>query len=454
LLGTIVLSALGCHAKVDEFFERTFPCDIQAPTNTCGVDREGNEMICVSEPQLGGQAFCAETCDPALSAESSDGTVCLNTGARVVGCAPTRGKVDKTVACPAGLRCYRTDVIFDEGICLPVPVCATDSDCVNPTRPRCAGQVLRDLYPGLPIATDGLQCLADHCDAARGGCPTGESCLAAVLPLIPGTPDVCLPNCDGNLHCPPNFVCGRVASGPGTPPICIPGLPGYRCTSDLDCLLGFCVDTGAGFNVCAMPCHSDENCVIYNRTADGFVCVPDIAGTGKHCVTLSPFAGAVCQTSADCPADEQCFQYTPYESTLTGECRVPCGADGSCPSRGGVPHVCLLDGEGGCFPGAFGLPCAGPNQCYADLSCVDVTPTGAGPSSVRSATKICTIACMTDSDCDADPWVLHQGYCDDGFCRLGGGAGDPCQREQECRTRICRFSDGESTGTCLDPASP
>jgi len=202
-----------------------------------------------------------------------------------------------------------------------------------------------------------------------------------------------------------------------------------------------------------MPCRQNSDCVALDRETDAFICVADVAGTGKHCVTLSPFNGAPCQESSDCPSDQRCFHVTPYQVQATGECRVPCGAGNLCPERGGVPHVCLSGGQGGCFPGAFGLPCTQSDQCIADFVCSDVPAEADGPAG-GSWPRICTIPCQTDADCDADPWALKDGYCAKGFCRLGGGPGDPCSRDQQCRTRRCAMGPDMLAGACAAEAAP
>jgi hypothetical protein len=75
------------------------------------------------------------------------------------------------------------------------------------------------------------------------------------------------------------------------------------------------------------------------------------------------------------------------------------------------------------------------------------------PDVGRSAASVCTVPCETDANCDDDPWTLKIGYCAAGFCRLGGGDGDPCLRDQHCRTRRCDLPPGGGPGTCLPNAA-
>ena len=113
---------------------------------------------------------------------------------------------------------------------------------------------MKATYPGVPLLTDNLHCLQSGCMTTGTDCPPGETCLPVALPYN-AVPDICVPNCDGNLRCPPNFVCSRAVSGPAAPLVCIPGLPGSRCAGPQDCLVGDCEDTEAGFSVCTTPCN-------------------------------------------------------------------------------------------------------------------------------------------------------------------------------------------------------
>ena len=93
-----------------------------------------------------------------------------------------------------------------------------------------------------------------------------------------------------------------------------------------------------------------------------------------------------------------------------GDCRLRCNADGRCDPRGGIPFFCLGENrEGGCHPTGFGMPCLDDSECYGDLKCKNVG------SDERSRTKynpnICTLACLTDADCDANHLTFHAGFC-------------------------------------------
>jgi hypothetical protein len=440
----------GCRSKSSEFYSRIFPCDIAATRDVCGTTQDGQPMICHSVSQLAGTDFCAPACDP--DATSPEGSVCIGEGARVETCSPTASASDPAFGCPAGLSCYRTDLLHDEGLCLNMPVCKTSDDCPAGNKRRlCGGDLIGAMYQGLPLALDNFYCLQAGCKTTGSDCPPGESCLPIVVPSN-AIPDICVPNCDENYRCPPNYVCSYAVSGPAAPKVCLPGLPGNRCAGPQDCLLGTCEDTNVGFRVCTLPCKTDQDCLILTSVRDPFVCAHRPSDGAGHCVTPAPFSGSPCLQREHCPAGLDCYRYDPYQTRVAGECRLPCGPAGACPARGGLPHVCLTDGDGtsgGCYPGRFGLPCTDSSQCMAGFACETVTAEVPAPVTQ----KVCTIPCAVDADCDANPWTQKAGYCAGGYCQLGGGDDAHCDREAHCRTRRCQLPPA-GNNTCLPNPEP
>lgn len=433
------LLQLSCQSKAGEFYSRVYTCDSHEPNGACGTDRDGTRMVCAVGSQLGGRDVCTPVCD-AESAAEDDSTVCLASGLRHRRCRPTEGRVNTEHACPRGLECYRTDLLSDEGICIAAPTCSENSDCPDPIRSTCLGALLRDYYPNRSFHSDGLQCLQAHCKTTQASCPPGEACLAHILPTTSLVPDICVPNCDSNLNCPPNFVCSRRVSGAAAPSICLPGIIGSKCSHAQDCLLGVCATTGVGFSICTVPCRTETDCLPLNEPHASFVCNRAEGVLLGYCVTPAAFSGQPCNTSNDCRDGELCFGFNPYRQVSYGECRLPCDSQGKCPARGGVPHVCLEAQGGGCYPGRFGLPCSSSDECVAGFSCANVA----------NAMKICTIPCVSDQDCDANPWTDQDGYCQEGFCHLGGGLGALCERDVECRTRNCRRASPDAPLRCAD----
>ena len=147
-----------------------------------------------------------------------------------------------------------------------------------------------------------------------------------------------------------------------------------------------------------------------------------------------------------CRDGEVCYRYSPYLlEQKHGECRVPCDGDRKCPAIGGIPHVCLDDGGGGCYPSGFALPCDTPADCLAEFACMAVSP---DEHTVITSPTVCTVACATDDDCRKHPMILTGGFCDpDGLCRLGGVSDMPCDRDAQCREGVCLLDAG-GQGRC------
>jgi hypothetical protein len=208
------------------------------------------------------------------------------------------------------------------------------------------------------------------------------------------------------------------------------------------------MDTGAGFNECVvtwLACMNDDDCKSLNGASSTFLCVESVPGGGKHCILKEEFAGTNCaDATTDCPAGFICTDAGPFAPRMThGECRLPCGADLGCPVRGGIPHVCLRGGDGGCYPTSFALPCASDADCMPELHCLPVLP---DDHSVIDSPMICTMTCTTDAQCDANPLIRGGAFCrqDEQLCRMAGYGGTSCQSGAECISTMC------ATGTCTD----
>ncbi len=457
--GLLLVGALACKAREDGFYAKIFSCEPGGPSDQCGADRQGRPMMCYPGHLLGGHDFCATRCDPATPPADSRLTCIgagetLQTGALLQRCGPTAGRAEPASSCPDGLACYRTDLQADEGICLMMSVCNETTDCPGaPPGLQCGGELLRGLLAGAStLMTDSLQCVPTGCWTQKSDCPLDHACLLENFASQGGMlPDICVPKCDPGHRCPPNFACSYdEAVAPGGPQICVPGIPGTRCRADQDCLVGLCTDTGAGFSVCTPPksCRPDDYCALLNGPVDVFVCAEGIPGQFR-CVNTRPFGGATCKSTDECPtgSGQECFFYSPDADTpQRGSCRLPCPADRRCPTRGGIPFFCIGEtGEGGCYPGQFGLPCIDDTECPGNLTCEMVGPDAR--SRTNYSPNACTTPCTADADCDANPLTFHGGFCDVplGFCRLAGQSGAPCTQASHCRSKQC----GAPGNTCL-----
>jgi hypothetical protein len=448
--------AATCRAREKEFYGAIYPCQLGAAVDPCGTTQDGQPMVCYAGSQLGGTDFCTEKCDPA-NPPSDPSVKCLTSGALLRVCHPHGSENYPALGCPDGLSCYRTDLLNDEGVCVMMPVCTVDSDCKDPKHSACAASIISTLSPLLSqlSTADHLQCVKPLCKSGGSNCADNEACLADFFARDTAVPDICIPTCDGDNNCPPNYACDVGPDAPGAPRVCVPGLPGQRCHADQDCIVGECFDTGAGFGECTVPyppCNSDQDCAYLDGLAT-FACVEGRPGAGRRCVALTPFNGSNCATSADCAANERCYQYSPYVPDMGhGECRVPCdmSKSPSCPVRGGVAHVCLAGGDGGCYPGQLGLPCTSSAECLSDLECLPATPDA---RSLITEPMICTKRCATDDDCRADPLIMTHGFCKQepdgsgGLCRITGDSGEPCDSDDQCTRGLC-MPDGSGGGQC------
>jgi hypothetical protein len=446
-----LLAFVSCKAQRAAFYDKVYTCNPNAP-GSCGTTESGRPMTCYSAVALGGTGVCAETCDPASPALARSGVACASmtvkapdagaaeTGALLLECDPTAD-----AGCPDGLACYRTELISQAGVCLPMPVCDRSAECTQ-TRPICAADVVRMAVPGAlaaGVATDNLHCLAAFCKSAGTQCPPGEGCIGNFLSFGLPLDDLCVPRCDVNNACPPNFTCLQDARwAPGAAPICFPGMIGTRCAEPDDCLLGTCTDVGDAtvpveFKVCTIPCQNNQGCAMFNTASDVYLC------SNGHCLTTRPFSGSNCAVNEDCIAAQKCVGGSVVGEMKHGECRTPCDADGQCPARGGLPHVCLgKDREGLCFPSSFATPCRAQADCIANFKCLAAAPDARSPDTAY-ATQICTVTCATDADCDAEVFTKKLGFCQEGLCRIAGGEDVPCERNAQCGSKRCM------NGKCL-----
>jgi hypothetical protein len=426
------------------------PCSGGA--NACPTTSEGKPMICVTSSSLGGDDFCTEECDPEQRPLDPDNFRCLasgSSGALLRRCHPNQSDAG-AAGCPGGLNCFRTSLLSDDGVCMAMPVCESDRDCKGMTRTTCAATVLRGSSSSLTsiLPLNHLNRLINQCAELHRPCGSSEGCLGTQYSI--SVADICVPNCDAHLHCPPNFSCAFVVSGDGAQRLCLPGVPGSRCEGD-NCIFGECEDTGAGFSTCTRPCNADVDCSYLSTDGDPFVCVE--GPEGRHCVTPRPFNGANCQSTDDCRVDAGQFCSREAQlgfSTGHGECRLPCKGDGTCDTQGGLAFSCLSI-NGGCLPGVLGMPCTLPSECVSGLSCQDVPP----EPDVTSNARICTASCAIDGGTDAEGDVLcsdthsirQRGYCSEGVCRSPRVAGEPCNRASQCASLLC----ASGTNLCVNP---
>src|SRR5438046_2934088 len=107
--GLLVVAALtACSVDTDRFQNRLYTCDVtSADTSACGAG-----FGCYGAArQLGAPDFCAPSCEPG---SAPAGTVCTDSSL-LDKCSPSASG-----GCPAGMNCIRTDLLGDDGVCLPI----------------------------------------------------------------------------------------------------------------------------------------------------------------------------------------------------------------------------------------------------------------------------------------------------------------------------------------------
>jgi hypothetical protein len=438
----VLLSA--CSVDDDAYRNKVYTCDLTNPDTTqCGTG-----YTCYGAAvQLGSPDFCTPICSV-----SSGSAVCTQ-GSALQKCSPRASQ------CPQGMSCVRTNLIADEGVCLPIATCTSDQDCRDPVRRACfSSEMTRTYARRTDIQKDHEFCYQPGCAGSGEACTPGTTCLPDVLGA--GAPNVCAPDCDSNRRCPPNFICSSLFSQGNPHPFCIPGFLGFRCTSDLDCVVGTCQSPGGPHNVCATPCTTDADCASFNN--QNFVLPATFVCQRNTCLsptlTLLDFC-TLGQDATDCQMGETCKQVFPSSPPGSGICVQTCAAGGSCSPKGGFPQSCvnLTPNSGAapvCLIGVFGIPCQSDANCVTPLHCL--APIPAVPTF-----KQCTIACQTQTDCTLHPSAGTDTYCAGAIdasaarvCVGKGEAGARCIDPIECKSGICTCpaSTGCSSatpGTCM-----
>jgi hypothetical protein len=466
----------GCKVDQAAFDNRIFACDPSAKDPGCGSDSSGKAMVCYPASLLDGTDFCAPSCGT-TAMSLPDGNQCVEGAAELQSCNPN---VPDSCGQTA-LGCLRTDVTSDEGICTTMIPCTADTDCKDPVRSTCVTTFLTQLYAkDTALVTDNkannLYCLQKNCQSGSSSCSPGQSCLPLLVPASAHAPDICVPDCDSQGNCPPNHVCFQKISGPANPAICIPGLLGFICDSDINCLVGHCMndgdpDTTYGLNLCTITCNSDADCAVYDSAQGTFSCITRSDGHG-YCETPNAYRGNSCRTDDECtrdgvrdPSSFCFFQAPPEKATDLGTCLRRCASDGACAPRAGIGQTCLpFYTPGGapttaCYPGFFPYPCESNLNCVGDLGCRNIdSTTGVGN---------CTILCATnsdpndpDADCHNDRWIGDQAFCatppngTTGLCAPLLAGGKPCLSSNQCQSKNCLApADGgtSAVGTCAEP---
>jgi hypothetical protein len=332
---------------------------------------------------------------------------------------------------------------------MTMDTCSEDTHCRDPARPSCMGTLLANFYGSAAgIRPDHWSCLQTGCRARNAACAAGESCLPHVLPPANEPLDICVPNCDSNLNCPANYFCLRKLSGAAAPAVCIPGIMGFRCLSNMDCLLGDCLDTGDGFKLCATGCETDDDCARFVGARAPFMCAVDPGRRGKFCQNARAYGGALCGDDSHCRPHEACVFQSPFFGSRmqSGECRARCGPERPCADRGGVPHVCVqLGATSTCYPGRIHMPCEQDADCVGNLKCLELTAPDESPQHQPGTRRRCSLPCNTNEDCAGNRFTDGISYCAADRCTPKLHKGVPCETDGQCEDKKCQ-PDGQQPG--------
>jgi hypothetical protein len=461
LLGVLVgiAAGLACGPDTEDFFAQPFPCDPSEPAGACGRNREGQQMTCYPGAQMGMLNFCVDQCE--TPGETAD-HVCLDTKAKLRRCKPSddgdRMRFPRGACGHPDLACLRTDLIFDEGVCVLGRVCTTDSECTDPQRSTCAATIVRSLVSSPFVKADHLNCVQAECKKRGAACAPGESCLPNLVAPQSKPIDLCVPHCDSNLNCPPNTFCYRkISDSAATPNVCVAGLPSFRCNSRTECLVGDCVEVVPTLKACSVPCFDDSTCRPLELPGSPQVC-GRFEQEKRYCVSVDLFSGSNCKTDADCLGGRVCTRYSPYGTSVedVGYCLMPC-RDGRCENQAGVPHTCFDYLERPvCYPGKFGLYCSAPDACMTSLQCLRALEMDEDTDEFVTR-PLCTIPCTTTADCAANHLgALARAYCEAGHCVKRRRGGRLCATDDQCESDKCAPSerpaeDGLSLRRCTHP---
>ena len=438
---SFVLLLAACSVDQSAYQNKIYTCDVTSgDSQACG---DGYGCYGAAR-QLGSPDFCAPTCE-------GDGTnsVCSQ-GFSLQKCSP-----NLSGPCPQGTNCIRTDLIADEGVCLPIANCTENKDCRDPVRRECFSTEMTRNYGGLgtDLKKDHEFCFQNGCSRTGEACEPGTTCLPLVLGA--GVPDVCTPDCDADKRCPPNFICSTLFSSQNTHPYCIPGFLGFRCAASLDCVIGTCEMPGMSpRKVCTTNCNGDGECARYNNAGLGlpatFVC------QNNKCLSPTLTVLDFCtigQEMTDCQTGEICSRAViPNLPEGTGICVATCQPGGSCPPKGGFPQACVPLGATSsagavCVIGIFGVPCTQTGNCISTLQCL--APIAAFPN-----LKQCTTTCQSHTDCTGNPAIGGDSYCfglvvtgGAMICENKGNTGGDCIDPIQCKSGVCNCPDTGCTST-------
>ncbi len=293
--------------------------------------------------------------------------------------------------------------IEDTGSCIP------DEEICNGVDDNCDDRIDEGCQPLGATCSNDSECFGGLCDEIEGT----RVCTAVCDPLRPAV------GCATNMYCANVGGCGgRCAVG--TPE---GGEIEDECTSDTQCITGYCTDPGDGRRRCLVPCQGDAGTCL-----SGEVCAAPPGACGG-CVP-EELVNSVRGIGEACDGDENCGSGICFDDEGFMYCSRACTEDADC----GDAFHCRGDR---CARG----PRANVGEsCVTNDDCADGICASRG-GDVRWCTSVC-------------------GECPDGFaCEPAGDTmvcspvlgliGDECAESADCVTNFCAGIEGEMICTRL-----
>jgi len=339
-------------------------------------------------------------------------------------------------------------------------------------------------------------------------CFTGESCVLGLCMRRCSVDDVCdtgqfcaesgfcEAGCRNSSECPSEKVC---AAGS-----CVTG---GNCGTKVDCALGlvcrggFCSDPPElcataddcpgeqlcnGFTqVCFDPtpttCNNAQDCNGHTGCSNNCVCTGQACVAGAACTVATEStacgiggycnASNVCMPQPGCTTQSQCDPYGLYCNVGNRICEraYACNDSNACTSHAPATY-CNLNAHRCEVPTCLngGVTCQAPNtQCNTEGRCVapgattcssnlNCCPDDSDHNQTCTSAKeycdipagqiqgVCRAGCRTNDDCTPTQTCSSTHQC---TTAQGGGQGDPCQAQEECRAN---YFCGPLTHTCYE----
>lgn len=430
-----VAASHGCVDDRKKIAAKVFFCD--PASRTADADC-GKGFLCYASAQALGGSICVPACDP-NDATTCDGA-CTQSGACLQRCTvPT--SPDQPESCPAPLLCARiTDSPIEaaagpDGVCLPLnAICTTSDDCASPVFTECTAAV-NGSAQGSGLLTSGNVCVQGKCNGRGIACEPGSACVRDILPTTIPAPDVCSPICTAVRdrapgktfnECLPGLTCLSDAFPQTDAPACAPGFAGWLCVDKLGCTAGGCYDWGdtsdklAGFETCAPPCKTDDDCIPYDRGGNPVFVTHNVCHEGICRNYNSFFFPMICTEAgaghckldpeADCVFPAADMGMVPMMGLgalggTTAVCVHGCSSPSDCDAVGKRLHLPMTCGTinqfSACVPVIpMAITCTSTSECFGDLTCE-------GPAGKATCTRRCT----SSSDCANDPALGSPFFC-------------------------------------------